>query len=182
MRIQKTFNQEILVKFNEVTNAKELDEMIYKFEQNMTQKEHDYFLKESENPYIFFLEYSKPQELIKEIQEDNEINNLVTTLPVVCVLNNMNYITSTILRKIRHKISSKDTFNITCHTDQYQIFNTAQEIEQELTKRIHEIIDIPAQKIDPMWNIDIYLIGDICAINIKRSNKNRNKFSQYNNC
>ena len=68
MSIHKTNKPELLIKFNETENAKQLDEMIYQFEKNINNKKEDYFLKESENPYIFFLEYPKPQELIKEIE------------------------------------------------------------------------------------------------------------------
>lgn len=56
MSIHKTNKPELLIKFNETENAKQLDEMIYQFEKNINNKKEDYFLKESENPYIFFLE------------------------------------------------------------------------------------------------------------------------------
>ncbi|ABC56496.1 MULTISPECIES: hypothetical protein [Methanosphaera] len=179
MSIHKTNKPELLIKFNETENAKQLDEMIYQFEKNINNKKEDYFLKESENPYIFFLEYPKPQELIKEIENEN-IKTLETIVPVECVINNTNYITSTILRKIRHKITYHDTFNITCHVDSY-IPHRKEKLEKELKSKIQDILAIPIQKNNPIWNINIHIIGEVSAINIERSNKNRNKYSQYNN-
>lgn len=180
MKIQKPNRPEILIKFNEVTNAKQLDEMIYLFEKNMEEMEYNCFLKESENPFIFFLESSKPQEIIKQLEHNNNLTDTTTILPVFCVLNNINYMTSTILRKIRHKINYRDTFNITCHMDSYNIMNTQNKIENELKYKIKEILDIPVEKENPMWNINVYIIGEISAISIERSNKNRNKYSEYN--
>lgn len=179
MSIHKTNKPELLIKFNETENAKQLDEMIYQFEKNINNKKEDYFLKESENPYIFFLEYPKPQELIKEIENEN-IKTLETIVPVECVINNTNYSTSTILRKIRHKITYHDTFNITCHVDSY-IPHRKEKLEKELKSKIQDILAIPIQKNNPIWNINIHIIGEVSAINIERSNKNRNKYSQYNN-
>lgn len=179
MKINKKNKKEVLVKFNQVNNPKELDEMLYQFERNMNNKNYDYFLKESENPFIFFIEYPQPDELIKEITYSNDINYINEILPVTCVLNNMNYITATILKKIRHKISYNDTFNVTCYIDTYSSLYNTYEIENELIYRLQEIIGIPVSESDPMWDIQIHIIGEICAINIKRSNKNRNKFSQY---
>lgn len=179
MKINKKNKKEVLIKFNQVNNPKELDEMLYQFERNMNNKKYNYFLKESENPFIFFIEYPQPDELIKEITYSHDINYINEILPVTCVLNNMNYITATILKKIRHKISYNDTFNVTCHMDTYSSLYNTYEIENELIYRLQEIIGIPVSKNDPMWNIQIHIIGEICAINISRSNKNRNKFSQY---
>lgn len=68
MRINKQKQNEMLVKFNQVTTPQELDEEIYLFEKKMNEQAYNYFLKESENPFIFILEYPKPDELIKEIE------------------------------------------------------------------------------------------------------------------
>ncbi|OED30859.1 hypothetical protein [Methanosphaera sp. WGK6] len=177
---RKTTHPELLIKFTEVTNSKELDNRIYEFEKNMNEKEYSYFLKGSENPCIYFLEYQNPEELIKEIEYDRTINNNIELIPVYCVLNNINYITSTILRKIRHKITYKDTFKVNIHFDSYSALYTEEKLKKELTIYLEEIMGIYSSEYDPMWTINIYVVGDISAINIKRSKKNRNKFSHYN--
>ncbi len=173
---KQTKSEEILIKFNKTNDPKKLDEMIYNFEKTIQNNTYNYFLKESENPYIFFIEHPKPEEFIKEINlKETEINEII---PVKCVLNNINYISSLILKKIRHKITYNDTFNIQCHIDSYTTQQTKEELEKELERNIHEITHISTSE-DPMWKINVYIIGEISAINITRSNKNRNKFSQY---
>ena len=52
---------------------------------------------------------------------------------------------------------------------------------EKLKSKIQDILAIPIQKNNPIWNINIHIIGEVSAINIERSNKNRNKYSQYNN-
>ncbi|WP_455646002.1 hypothetical protein [Methanosphaera sp.] len=172
---------ELLIKFTEVTSPKELDNRLYEFEKNMNKKEYSYFLKGSENPCIYFLEYKNPEKLIKEIEYDTTIKKNIELIPVYCVLNNINHITSTILRKIRHKLTYTDTFKVNIHLDSYSALYTEEELEEELTMYLEDIMGIGSSEYDPMWNINIYIVGDISAINIKRSNKNRNKFSNYNN-
>ena len=56
----KVKNQEILVKFNEVKTPYELDEILYQFHKIMNQLNNSYYLKESEDPLIYFIEYSNP--------------------------------------------------------------------------------------------------------------------------
>ena len=85
----------------------------------------------------------------------------------------MNYITSVILRKIRHKLCYKDTFKINCYLNTYCISQTEENIEQELTKRIENIIKIEKCKENPVWTINLYVVGDITAINIINTKNNR---------
>ena len=65
----KKINKEILIKFRKTTDPKKLDEMLYNFEKTMNQLNYNYFLKESENPFIYLIEYSKPEDLIKQLQQ-----------------------------------------------------------------------------------------------------------------
>ena len=170
----KVKNQEILIKFNEVNTSNELDEILYQFRENINQLNNSYYLKESEDPFIYFIEYSNPQELINKLENYEKISTIV---PVTCVLSNLNYIIAVITKKIRHKIRHNDKLNVTCHMESYNENKT--EIETEIITRLKESIPLPIDKIDPMWDIHIFIIGEITAINIKRSNKNRNKFSDY---
>lgn len=169
MKIKKQYNKEILIKFKQTQDPKELDEMLYEFEKKLKQVNINYYLKESENPFIYFLENDKPEELVKKLQ----INKEYFVIPVTCVINNMNYITSVILRKIRHKLCYKDTFKINCHMDSYCINQTEENIKNELTKRIENIIKIENTAKNPVWTINLYVIGDITAINITNAKSNR---------
>lgn len=168
MKLKKQ-NKELLIEFKQTHNPKELDEMITQFENNMNQQNQKYFLKESENPFIYFLEYSKPEELIKELSIEEEYN----ITPVTCVISNMNYITSTILRKIRHKISYQDTFKIKCHINSYSTPGTKEKIEEELTYRLKNLMHIKQDHEKPVWTIDVYIVGDITGINITSKKQNR---------
>ena len=148
--------------------------MIYRFEKDMDEFNKNYFLKESENPFIFFLEYAKPEELVKRLDSKKEYS----VIPVTCVISNMNYITSAILRKIRHKLCVNDTFEINCHINTYCIAQTKDTVEHELSKRITSMIKIEYDKYHPVWTINLYIVGDITAINIINS---RNKIKQKMN-
>ena len=165
----KKQNKEILIKFNKTENPKELDEMLYQFEQEMNNMNRRYFLKETENPFIFLLEYENPEELIKE----KSIIEKYKIIPVTCVHSNTNYITSTILRKIRHKITSLDTFEVNCHLNTYSPFLTEHDIADEITNQIQTITGIKKNNNNPVWKINIYIVGDITAININKINKNK---------
>lgn len=169
MKYKKQNNKEMLIKFKQTPNPKELDEMLYQFEKELNEVNSDYFLKESESPYIYFLEYAKPEELIKQLK----INTEYSIIPVTCVISNMNYITSAILRKIRHKLCYKDTFKINCYLNTYCISQTEENIEEELTNRIENIIKIDNCNNNPVWTINLYIVGDIAAINIINSKNNR---------
>ena len=171
MKLRKNTNKELLIQFKQTCNPKELDEMLYQFEKEMSKENYEYFLKESEDPFIYFLEYSNPEELIKKLNLKEEY----TAIPVTCVISNMNYITSTILRKIRHKICFNDTYKINCFTDSYCITQTKEKLEEELSKRIENIIKIEKNIQQPVWTINIYVIGDITAINITNRKSNRIK-------
>lgn len=169
MKYKKQNNKEVLIKFKQTSNPKELDEMLYQFEKELNKVNNNYFLKESESPFIYFLEYAKPEELIKQLK----INSEYTIIPVTCVISNMNYITSVILRKIRHKLCYKDTFKINCYLNTYCISQTEKNIEEELAKRIENIIKIEKCTNNPVWTINLYIVGDITAINIINTKNNR---------
>jgi len=169
MKSKKQKSKEILLKFKKTQTPKELDENLYQFERQLKEVDVNYYLKESENPFIYFIENDKPEELIKQL----EVNEEYCILPVICVINNMNYITSTILRKIRHKLCYKDTFKINCHMDTYCISQTKESMENELTKRLENIIKIENSANNPVWTINLYVVGDITAINIKNTKNNR---------
>lgn len=173
MKIKKNNNKETLIIFKQTSNPKELDNMIYRFEKDMDEFNKKYFLKESENPFIYFLEYSKPEELVKRLNSEE-----YTIIPVTCVLSNMNYITSTILRKIRHKLCVNDTFEINCYINTYCIQQTKDMIEYELSQRIKNIIKIEYDTYHPVWTINVYVVGDITAINIINS-KNKIKEQRF---
>lgn len=168
MKYNKNNNKEIMIKFKETTQAKELDEMIYHFEEEMNNINNTYFLKESENPFIFLLEYPKPEELIKQLH--NEEYELI---PVICAPNNTNHITSTILRKIKHKVLYDDTLKVDCHLNTYLLSKTEDEITDEITRRIKTTTGLKTAEHDPVWNIEIFIIGDISAINITKNNQNK---------
>lgn len=169
MNFKRNTNKEILLKFKQTHNPRELDEMLYEFEKEMNENNDQYFLKESENPFIYFLEYGKPEELVKRLKLKNEY----TAIPVTCVLSNMNYITATILRKIRHKICYQDTFKINCHINTFCIEQTKETLENELSDRIHNVTKIDRNVNNPVWTINVYIVGDITAINITNTKSNR---------
>ncbi len=173
----KKRNQEVLIKFNK-TN--ELNSMMCTFEKEMNQIDDKYYLKESENPYIYFLEHSNPKELVKKVKINDELNQIIEAIPVICVMSNSNYVVSTILNKLRHKITYTDTFNITCHINSYIYLDNKQELEQQITQTIKEFTRIAENKENPQWDINIYIIGDITGISIKHD-KNRKKDEIYNN-
>ncbi|RAP52587.1 MAG: hypothetical protein BZ138_02810 [Methanosphaera sp. rholeuAM270] len=172
MKFKKKINKELLIEFKQTHNPKELDEMLTRFEHDMNKKHLNYFLKESENPFIYFMEYSKPEELIRELEIREEYN----LTPVTCVISNMNYITSTILRKIRHKISYNDTFKVNCHINSYTTPKAKNKIEQELTSKLEEIMRIEEDYKKPVWTINVYIVGDITGINIVSRKHNRTSF------
>lgn len=172
MKLKKQNNKEVLVEFKQTTNPKELDEMLMKFENTMNKRHLKYFLKESENPFIYFLEYAKPEELIKELEFKEEYN----LVPVTCVISNMNYITSTILRKIRHKICYQDTFKVNCYIDSYTTLKTKETIEEELTLRIKNLMHLEKDMKNPVWTIEVYIVGDITGINIITKKQNRTPY------
>lgn len=171
MKLKKQNNKEVLIEFKQTTNPKELDEMLMKFENNMNQRHIKYFLKESENPFIYFLEYPKPEELIKELEFEEEYD----LTPVTCVISNMNYITATILRKIRHKICYQDTFKVNCFIDSYSTILTKEKIEDELSSRIENLMHLEKNLINPVWTIEVHIVGDITGINIITKKQNRTK-------
>ena len=175
MKYKNSKNKEILIKFNPTENAKELDEKLYNFEKEINNINKEYFLKESENPFIYFLEYPKPEELIKQIG----INKDYSAIPVTCSYSNINHVTSTILRKIKNKANIQDTFNLNCYLNTYCLSHTEEEIKNQLTENLKNIAKIKETGIDPDWTFDVYIVGDITGINISRSTKNRNKFSYY---
>lgn len=175
MKLKKQNNRELLIEFKQTPNPKELDEMLYRFEKTMNQRDSKYFLKESENPFIYFLEYPKPEELIKEMEVNEDFN----LIPVTCVISNMNYITSTILRKIRHKISYQDTFNIKCYVNSYTTIETKEKIEEELTVRLKNLIHLEKNLNKPVWTIEVYVVGDITGINIISKKHNRIKYNMW---
>lgn len=169
MKSKKENPKEILIKFKQTQNPKELDEKLYQFESQLKEVDVKYYLKESENPFIYFIENEKPEELIKLLK----INEEYCAIPVICVINNMNYITSAILRKIRHKLCYKDTFKINCYMHTYCISQTKEKIENELTKRLENIIKIENSTNNPVWTINLYVVGEITAINITTTKNNR---------
>ncbi|MDD6534150.1 MAG: hypothetical protein PUF18_01370 [Methanosphaera sp.] len=176
----KKINKEILIKFRKTTDPKKLDEMIYNFEKTMNQLNYNYFLKESENPFIYLIEYSKPEDLIKQLQQkEYEDLEIVDMMIVKCTINNLNHIIDVILKKIRNKLQYTDTYNLTCHMDSYITCYSKDEFEEILNENLKDLIYIQQNSNNPTWNINIYIIGEISAINITRSNKNRNKFNQY---
>ena len=58
MKYKKQNNKEILIKFKQTENPKELDEMLYQFEKELNEVNGNYFLKESESPFIYFLDFN----------------------------------------------------------------------------------------------------------------------------
>lgn len=177
MKYKNVKNKEVLIKFKETENAKELDELLYNFEKNINNINQEYFLKESENPFIYFLEFPKPEELIKKIGT----NEKYSIIPVTCSYTNINHVTSTILRKIKNKVNIDDTFDLNCYLNTYCLSHSEQEIKQSLTENLKNIVKIKQTKNNPDWTFDIYIVGDITGINITRSTKNRNKYSHYMN-
>lgn len=173
----KKQTNEILIKFEETSKPQNLDEIIYNFQKNMNTEKHNYFLKETENPYIFFLEYPKPDELIRNINTENL--HIKDMKKVKCTINNLNYITSTILKKIRYKNKQTDTFKINLYTESFITHENITELKNNIALAIRNILYIKEANNNPTWEINIHIIGELCAINIKRSNKNRNKFSTY---
>lgn len=166
----KKRNQEVLIKFN---TTDKLNNMICTFEEKMNQIDKNYYLKESENPYIYFLEHPNPKELVKKVNVNNDLKKMIEAIPVVCVMSNSNYVVSTILNILRHKITYTDSFNITCHINSYIDVDNKQTIEQQITKTIKEFTKIPENKENPQWDINIYIIGDITGINIKHEKNSR---------
>lgn len=169
--IMKKRNRQILLKFNKTNTSDELDNMICTFEEKMNQLDRDYYLKESENPFIYFLEYPNPKELIKKVEKNEDLNKILKAIPVVCVMSNSNYVVSTILNKLRHKITYTDTFNITCHINSYINIDDKYELEHQIAQSIREITKIAQNNENPQWNINIYIIGDITGINIEHQKK-----------
>lgn len=168
----KENKKEILIKFNQEADINEVDNLLYTIQDKINQIDNNYYLKESESPFIYFLEYPNPNELVKKIKISDELEQQLEIIPVTCVNTNTNYVISTILQKIRHKITYNDTFNLTCHSDYiYQINN--KQLETDLTTQIKNIIKIPENHTCPNWDINIYIIGDITGINIKRKYYNQ---------
>lgn len=167
----KRNNKEILIKINKTTDINEVDNLIYIVQDKIDQIDKNYYLKESESPFIYFLEYPNPNELIKKIKISDELDSLLEIIPVTCVISNSNYVLSTILRKIRHKITYNDTFNITCHND--YPYPTDKQTESELIEQIKNIAKIEENQTCPNWDINLYIIGEITGINIKRKYYNQ---------
>ncbi|PAV07383.1 hypothetical protein [Methanosphaera cuniculi] len=175
--MKKQIQHEVLIKFIETENPRQLDNMLYNFEKHLDELKYEYFLKETENPFIYFIEYPKPNELIKITNTENlKIEDIKE---VTCTINNLNHISYTIIEKIRYKITPTDTFKINIHKDSYIPYENIINTHTEITNAICNILYISESSNDPTWDINIHLIGELCAISIKRSNKNRNKFSQY---
>ena len=174
MKIKK-HNKEILLEFKETQNPKELDEMLTRFENNLNKRHLNYFLKESENPFIYFLEYAKPEELIKELEIKEEYN----LTPVTCVISNMNYITAAIIRKIRHKIQHNDTFKVNCYMNTYTTIKNKENIEEELSFRLENIMHIEKDLNKPVWTIEVHIVGNITGINITVKKQNRIKYDLW---
>ncbi|MDO5825573.1 MAG: hypothetical protein Q4Q22_04260 [Methanosphaera sp.] len=168
----KNNKKEILIKFNPKADINEVDDLIYIVQDKIDQIDKNYYLKESESPFIYFLEYQNPNELIKKIKMNEELEQLLEIIPVTCVMSNTNYVISTILRKIRHKITYNDTFNLTCHND-YPYAYDEDRMQTELTKQIKNIIKIKEDETCPNWDINLYIIGEITGINIKRKYYNQ---------
>ncbi|RAP50697.1 MAG: hypothetical protein BZ133_04875 [Methanosphaera sp. SHI613] len=168
----KRNNKELLIKFNDKSDINEVDNMIYTVQDKINQVDTNYYLKESESPFIYFLEYSNPQELIKKINMTEELSTKLEIIPVTCVTSNANYVISTILKKIRHKITYNDTFNLTCHGD-YLYEENKLKIESELIEQIKNITKIEENETCPNWDINLYIIGEITGINIKRKYYNQ---------
>ena len=42
-----------------------------------------------------------------------------------------------------------------------------EKLEKELKSKIQDILAIPIQKNNPIWNINIHIIGEVSAINIE---------------
>lgn len=167
----KKDNKEILIKINDKTDLNEIDNLIYIVQDTINQIDKNYYLKESESPFIYFLEYPNPNELIKKIKISDELEQLLEIIPVTCVMSNSNYVLSTILKKIRHKITYNDTFNITCHND--HPYPTDKKTETELIEQIKNITKIRENQTCPNWDINLYIIGEITGINIKRKYYNQ---------
>jgi tRNA acetyltransferase TAN1 len=74
--------------------------------------------------------------------------------------------------KIRHKITYNDTFNLTCHGD-YLYEENKLKIESELIEQIKNITKIEENETCPNWDINLYIIGEITGINIKRKYYNQ---------
>lgn len=173
MKNYKTNTKEILIKFKKAENPKELDQMIYDFENDINDIKKPYYLKESENPYIYIMEYSKPKEIIKKVELNDTIKSKVKIIPVTSVTNNINHITSEIIKKIRNKTSLEDTYEVTCHTDPYYNIKSKDLIEYEISERIENIIHIHPNNKQPKWKINIYLVGDESFINIKKTKQHQ---------
>ena len=57
----KRNNKEILIKINKTTDINEVDNLIYIVQDKIDQIDKNYYLKESESPFIYFLEYPNPR-------------------------------------------------------------------------------------------------------------------------
>lgn len=168
----KNCKKEMLIKFNTTQNMQEIDELIYLFEDKINQIDENYYLKESENPFIYVLEYPNPSKLIKKMEiSEEKLENMMELIPVTCVNSNTNYVISTILNKIRHKISYNDTFKVTCHLNPYDNPENKIQLEKDISSQIQNIIKIPLNKNNPLWDIHLYIIGDITGINIKKADR-----------
>lgn len=157
--------EDILIKFIETDDAKKLDEILYNFEDNLNKYNQNYFIKETENPFIYFVEYPKPKELIEKMREHSEISKII---PVKCVFNNINHITTLISKKIKNKSTFNDTFNIKCFAESYISSEHHKEIENQLKENIKRTTNMHLSD-NPTWNIEIHIIGEISAINIKHN-------------
>lgn len=171
MKQNKNEYQEILIEFNNTKDAKELDCMITEFEKDLNNLNQHYYLKESENPYIYFLEYNNPTQLIQQIEFQPSYNDISTIIPVKCVYSNINHITTTILEKMRYKIIPSETFNVKCFLDSYSIEYTEEQLKHEIINRINKSVGLESSPTEPNWNIEIHIIGSTTGINIKRTNK-----------
>ncbi len=176
--MKKNRVEEIMVRFPSNQDSNQLDYLINEFEKNLESHHDQYYLKESEDPYIFFLEHPKADKFIKKVTLLEQFRD-IEMVHVNCVKNNINHVTTLIIEKIRHKVSYKDSFKIQCYLEGFSVNDQRENMEKQISDIIEEVIQIPYNNEDPVWSISIYILSDMCAINIHRSNKNRNKFSQY---
>ena len=51
----KRKNKELLIKFNDKSDINEVDNLIYTVQDKINQVDTNYYLKESESPFIYFL-------------------------------------------------------------------------------------------------------------------------------
>ncbi|MDO5852455.1 MAG: hypothetical protein Q4Q23_08205 [Methanobacteriaceae archaeon] len=170
MKSNKEIN-ELLIKFKEFKDGKELDYQINLLEKTLKKIDEHYYLKELESPEIILIEHQKPEKLKEQLEKTETKNILDLILPVETVQTNTNHITTKILSKIKHKTKILDTFDITCSIIGYSTYYTTNELETIISQRLKESLHIEKSIINPVWNIKIITIGPITAINIRHTRK-----------